>query len=243
MKERLTGAIILVALIVLLVPELLTGPPRAASLPTTGLGSSEEPPLKSYTINLAEDARPKAANGSGPLMPQSSGPSMPQVSGTESSGQSSTSTEAPMPAPGSAPVRSAPTPDVSQANDASAPAPNTRPVAPKPAAITGSAQKTRAHQANATASAHSSSPAAARGMSPGSAFAVQLGVFASRQNAEHLAQQMRSKGFKTLVSEHVAASRKLFRVRVGPAADRAAAQQLQERLRASGHGGTIVPYS
>ena len=54
-KERLTGAIILVALIVLLVPELLTGPIKSA--PRAVVASAEEPPLRSYTINLGEDAR------------------------------------------------------------------------------------------------------------------------------------------------------------------------------------------
>ncbi|MGH8277140.1 MAG: hypothetical protein ACRETH_10655, partial [Steroidobacteraceae bacterium] len=54
-KERLTGAIILVALIVLLVPELLTGPIRPA--PRTQGAGAEEPPLRSYTINLRDDAR------------------------------------------------------------------------------------------------------------------------------------------------------------------------------------------
>ena len=56
MKERLTGAIILVALIVLLVPELLTGPIGRAPRTAAVASSPEEPPLRSYTIKLAEDA-------------------------------------------------------------------------------------------------------------------------------------------------------------------------------------------
>ena len=71
MKERLTGAIILVALIVLLVPELLTGPigsaPRAAAVAP----SAEEPPLRSYTINLADDTHSRSA------APITSGPQPP----------------------------------------------------------------------------------------------------------------------------------------------------------------------
>lgn len=58
-KERLTGAIILVALIVLLVPELLSGPPQvqparrpvaAAAAAHTATG---QPPIRSYTLQLA----------------------------------------------------------------------------------------------------------------------------------------------------------------------------------------------
>ena len=59
MKERLTGAIILVVLIVLLVPELLSGPKGPAATAPAGAAStfSEEPPLRSYTINLGDEHR------------------------------------------------------------------------------------------------------------------------------------------------------------------------------------------
>ena len=70
MKERLTGAIILVALIVLLVPELLTGPVHSAPRVNPVASSSEEPPLRSYTIKLADEAHPRsAAVHSGPEQP------------------------------------------------------------------------------------------------------------------------------------------------------------------------------
>src|SRR3569833_3174930 len=66
-KERLTGAIILVVLVVLLVPELLSGPKGpAATPPATGAASpsSEEPPLRSYTINLGDEhSQAQTANG------------------------------------------------------------------------------------------------------------------------------------------------------------------------------------
>jgi DedD protein len=70
-KERLTGAIILVALMVLLVPELLTGPIRSAPRAAAVAPSAEEPPLRSYTINLADDAhsRSTAAPSNGPQQP------------------------------------------------------------------------------------------------------------------------------------------------------------------------------
>ena len=70
MKERLTGAIILVALIVLLVPELLTGPVRSAPRVTAVASSAEEPPLRSYTIKLADESHPRStAAHSGPEQP------------------------------------------------------------------------------------------------------------------------------------------------------------------------------
>jgi cell division septation protein DedD len=73
---------------------------------------------------------------------------------------------------------------------------------------------------------------------------VQLGVFASRENAERLALDVRVKGFKVSVSPVTSGSRKLYKVRVGPAPDRPAAEELQSRLKAAGRpGGTVVPYS
>jgi DedD protein len=117
-KERLTGAIILVALIVLLVPELLTGPVRSAPK-SAGLGSSaEEAPLRSYTINLAEDAHAHAV----PL--GSSGPAPP----APLTGAGTAATEAPAPTPADSvppPAASAPSlPPAHSAAPAPAPAPS-----------------------------------------------------------------------------------------------------------------------
>lgn len=53
-KDRLTGAVILVALVVLLVPELLSGPgPQHA---TVAANPAEGPPLRSYTVELGDDS-------------------------------------------------------------------------------------------------------------------------------------------------------------------------------------------
>jgi DedD protein len=77
-KERLTGAIILVALIVLLVPELLTGPVRSATRSQAVASSIEGPPLRSYTIKLADEARLRGAGAhSGPEQPAPLPPAPP----------------------------------------------------------------------------------------------------------------------------------------------------------------------
>jgi len=69
---------------------------------------------------------------------------------------------------------------------------------------------------------------------------VQLGSFASRANAERLAQEVRNRGFAVEVSRG-ATGRRLYRVQVGPAHDHAAAEQLAGKLRTMGHSGPIVP--
>ena len=70
---------------------------------------------------------------------------------------------------------------------------------------------------------------------------VQLGVFSVQANAERLAQELKTQGFHALVSQMGSAGRPMWRVRAGPVAEHAAAEQLSARLRAAGHAGSVVP--
>jgi cell division septation protein DedD len=70
---------------------------------------------------------------------------------------------------------------------------------------------------------------------------VQLGSFASRQNAARLARSLESRGFRMSVSSARAGSRVLWRVRAGPARNHAGAVHLAARLRALGHHGELLP--
>src|SRR5688572_931045 len=100
-KQRLTGAVILVALFVLLVPELLTGPGDAH--PTADNSSDEG--LRRYTIDL------DAQDGSGqPMAPASN--------------------EAPVALPEVATPMTAPPEAATPATPAAAPAPAPQPAAP-----------------------------------------------------------------------------------------------------------------
>ncbi|HJS89867.1 MAG TPA: SPOR domain-containing protein [Steroidobacteraceae bacterium] len=94
MKERLTGAIILVALIVLLVPELLTGPIRAsatltatsaaAAAPAARLGPAvpAKAPLHTYTLTLGAQppAEEAVATPTAEAQPAQSAPERPTQS-------------------------------------------------------------------------------------------------------------------------------------------------------------------
>jgi cell division septation protein DedD len=68
-----------------------------------------------------------------------------------------------------------------------------------------------------------------------------VGSFASRDNAERLARQLKGKGFAATVSQSPK-GRRLWRVRVGPEADRAAAVALGAKLRSAGQPGAVIPY-
>ena len=222
MKERLTGAIILVALIVLLVPELLTGPIRTKSAPAAS-ATRATAPLRSYTLTLGAPSPADAA----PATPAAQTAAQPvQASAPQSSTQTPAASGAESLAQGSEP-RQAPTP---QAVTAHAEAPQVSSQSAGPESDLHGA-KTPAHspvrEAHAVASA--------------GGWVVQLGSFASRQNANRLAHSLAGKGFHMSVSPARAGSRVLWRVRAGPAHDRAGAQRLAARLRALGHHGELLP--
>jgi cell division septation protein DedD len=58
LKERLTGAAILVALIVALVPEMFRG--QRAQIASPSSSSGDGPPVRSYTIDLSNNPKSKA---------------------------------------------------------------------------------------------------------------------------------------------------------------------------------------
>jgi cell division protein FtsN len=209
-KERLTGAAILVALIVLLVPELLRGPVRPVTPPVAA--SDEAPPLRSYTIRLGEDSRAHGA-----ATPAASGPQQP----------------APLPASiESTPAAAEPAPAAEAEPAPAKPAP-AKPAPAKPAPAKPSAEPAPPEHATAAP------PPAPDGAAGSGTYMVQLGSFASRDNADRLAKQVRSQGFTVSIARGTT-GRHLYKVLVGPAHDRSAAVQLETKLRTAGHTGSIV---
>ena len=180
LKERLTGAAILVALIVLLVPEMFHGqrPDEIAGAASSGEG----PPLRSYTIDLSNGPARTA-----PLQstPASIAASLPAEAAEETSPSAT-------PPAAAAPVATAPVARV--------------PVAVRPAAAP---------------------PGGAHTAVPG--WSVQLGLFASHDNAERLQHTAQGKGFAAILSDRDA--RGFYSVHVTGLPDRAAALALQQRLR------------
>lgn len=289
-KERLTGAIILVALLVLLVPELLTGPSRSA----TSTATQAPPPnldgaqMRSYTINLSDD--PNAQHAGAPPVtetPTDSAPAPDSQTAAPASAAGSSSVEAPLSSAsetataGDSPRRAAAdAPRGGAAEESRAAAGEIpAPTGGKTASRTGgtaeagvTADVSRATEGRKSASradagskagGSTNAPAAANVPPPsrtvraepmprvdatpapsGKGWAVQVGSFASRENAEKLTRQLKGKGFAASVSESSGkGGKRLWRVRVGPEADRAAAVALVTRLRSAGlSGGAVVPY-
>lgn len=229
-KQRLTGAIILVALFVLLVPELLTGPRN--SPPAADVASDEG--LHRYTIDL--DAQNTAGQTAAPAgqqapvtlppvaepMGATQGLAVPGEAAAPAAQPSSKPTSPSNSPPPSAPAATAPAPASKPVTAATAPTPVPRTVAPP----------VEAPRAQPPASAP------ARGN-----FVVQLGSFGSRENADRLVHDMTARGFTAFIAPITTNGRELYRVRVGPAPDRASAEALAVQLKKIGQSGSIVPIS
>ena len=73
-------------------------------------------------------------------------------------------------------------------------------------------------------------------------WAVQLGSFSNRENAERLAADLRKQGFAAFLSGLTTGSGQLHRVRIGPQKDRDDAKAMATRLKSAGHTGQVVPH-
>jgi len=73
-------------------------------------------------------------------------------------------------------------------------------------------------------------------------WAVQLGSFSNKANAEKLAADLRKQGYAAFLSRLTTDSGQLHRVRIGPQKDRASAEVMAARLLKAGHTGQVVPH-
>jgi DedD protein len=193
-KERLTGAIILVALIVLLVPELLTGPlgsaPRAAAVAP----SAEEPPLRSYTINLADDthSRTAAVITSGPQPPTplgaGAGPSGMSAAQPAASAAPSAPPAPPAAPPPLLPAKSAP------ASAAAASAANSVAGGSWMVQLGSFASRTNAERLARQVKAGGFKVSVSQGSSGRRLFRVRVGPAQDREGAMQLAAKLRAAG-------------------------------------------------
>jgi len=73
-------------------------------------------------------------------------------------------------------------------------------------------------------------------------WAVQLGSFSNKDNAEKLAANLRKQGYAAFLSQLTTDKGRLHRVRIGPQKDRASAEAMASRLAKVGHKGQVVPH-
>lgn len=211
-KERLTGALLVVLAVVIVAPELLSGRHKDASGPPPAQDPEAGAPLQTFDgpVDAAGDMPSATRN---------------------------------VPAEAAAAIAAVPPP---VAPDAPSPVPQ---AVPAPAAAAAAESPKEQAQRSTTTANEAAKPAArpaakANTATPAAAGAakwwVQLGSFASRDNAERLAKRLRAAGFSIDVSHSSSKGKELYRVRAGPAADKAAASSLQARLVAAGEKNASV---
>jgi DedD protein len=109
------------------------------------------------------------------------------------------------------------------------------------AVATGDAAPAPAPQAAATAPRPATE--APRATVSASGFAVQLGAFASQGDAQALVARARAAGFAAFEQRVPTANGALWRVRLGPAADRAEAERIKSDAAGKlGVSGIVVPH-
>jgi DedD protein len=239
-KQRITGAVILVAMFVMLVPALLTGPASEQGKGAATPAAPDEAGLRSYTIDIDAPAKP-AQTAQAPQaaveLPTPSAATPMAVPG-EAAAPESAAVESQVETPEAvAPMAVTPAPMPAQTART-----QTTPVQSTPAQ-TSPTQTPPAPTSSAPASTPREEPRPSAKPAPSGAFAVQLGSFSSRDNANRLVRDMTAKGFAAFVAPIPSKGRVLYRVRVGPARDRAAAEALATQLRRIGQTGSIVSIS
>jgi DedD protein len=217
LKARLIGAAVLVALAVLLIPELLSGRKTAEQQPAdpaTARGT------RTFTIELNGGE----ASGNPPLPPVAEAPSSPDAEAVARRPASEVPAAEPETAiePESAPP--APAVAVEQAPTAVAVAPRAPEAVPQ------------APPATPVAPPPDKAPAAvARG-----GWAVQVGAFGSAATAQRLVKDLQGAGYQAYVSPVNRSGKTLHRVRVGPEIERDDANRLAERLKGRGLPAAVV---
>jgi DedD protein len=227
-KERLVGASILVVIIVWVVPELLSGPaPRPASPPPAPQPALATAPIRNVTLDLRTSQAPAQVplEGAASVAQPTDGHEVAPGAAVEPASSAAASPGTVPPSPASAPGATTPA-----AASAAPPSDAARPVEAQPAeAPLESAAPPPTFEVTAA------KPAAAGGV-----WAVQLGSFKSRDNAERLLRQLKAQGFAAYELSGGVGPALRYRVRVGPMVDHGAAAQALAKLKSAGHAATIV---
>ena len=204
LKARLIGAAVLVAIAVLLIPELLSG--RKTAEPV----AEEAGPRGSRTFTI------ELGGGAG-----------------QSVRTPTTVTTAPAPLP------SAPTPTATAAAPVTEPATPTETTPPPAEVAAAPVEREPAPPPAAAPTVAKPTPPPASAPSRGG-WAVQVGAFGSADTAAKLVRDLSGAGYRAFVSPVARGGKTLHRVRVGPEADKVAAEQLAGRLKDRGLPAAVV---
>jgi len=225
-------------LIVLIVPELLSGPKRP---PAPHAALSLPVPTRSVSVDLATSKATTASAAADAASATSAGDDAATAPSAASAALSAPSTAVPGAgaAAGSAPANvsgdAAPTRS-DQPPDTTPTVTTLRAQAPAPALESHASTPMSAVEARRSSAAAGAEEASSSRRS----WALQLGSFANKENAEKLAHQLRAQRASVYVISSGSGASLRYRVRVGPLRDREAAERAIAKLKSEGHPATLV---
>jgi DedD protein len=219
LKERLIGATVLVAIAVIMVPEMFSGPHSHTEVPAESASLSSGQ-IKTYHIEL-QSARSSEAQAAPPVdepvayAREETPANTPETVAPESNGSSSSSIAA------SSVLRVTP---ASSSSSGPASSQNSKSsLKPKPEAIVEVPSK----------------PSASN--KPEGEWVVQVGSFGAEDKARQIVAKLKSQGHAAYVGKITVTGKTLYRVRVGALPSRAAADAALRKITATYPGASVVP--
>ena len=214
-KERLVGATVLVAAAVILIPEMLSGPKQGGELAAKKAGDE---PFKTYTIDLNRSPGAPAA-----ALPQAA--PEPQALEERAPPPEAPPSQMASELPASAPDIVSPAQEPARTAQASPESARSEPAPPTPSAPTQRAPEpaSRPREQTVPAARPAPSVAATPSVPTTKGWAVQLGSFSNKATAERIAKEHAGPGPAAFVMPVKSGANTLYRVRVGPFTNRAAA--------------------
>ena len=226
LKERLIGAAVLIAIAVVLVPEMFSGSPsRTRETPAADTANPAQ--LKTYQIELQP--------GSVVAPPVQQAPPV-VVAATRQSESSSEASSAPAESSASASAQSS-------SQSSSQPSSQIR----SSASVSSLASSSQRSSSSVSSVAQKQpavapvSPVNVTKKTDSGQWAVQIGSFGTKDKAQQVAGKLASLGFKSSVTPVKTGDKTLYRVRTGAIAERAAANSALKKIDAAFPGASVVP--
>lgn len=215
LKERLVGATLLVVLIILVVPELLSGPKRPAGLAATSGGADS---MRNVRVDLATRRAAPAddQSASAPPNPGAASAASPPPGADSGNAQAPDARADAAGRPTIATLRAQQPADAALEKASSDP--TIQPSAPNSAPV---------HEAAAVGSKHG--------------WAVQIGSFASRANAEKEMHHLKALNESAYLLASGTGRTLRYKVRVGPFAERSSAEKAIANLKKNGESANLIP--
>lgn len=227
-KERLVGAAVLVAAANILIPEMLSGPREPSNVQADDK-SANDGALKTYTIDLQAPKTQDAIQNAPLPLPAPADQTVEVAPAPPEEKVASSAVELP---------KSTAEKTALEATDKAVPEKNT---AEKPASQNAVTKPVAVKNDNAVSAKRPEQAAATpRTANAGEQWAVQVASFSARANADKAVAELKAKGHTAFVSAFQSKGQTLYRVRVGPAGDRAAADAVLHKVKVLYPGANVV---